>query len=356
MTKQYLNKYTSADLEQYVLDIMEQYNNNKVFQKKQGKVENEEIPDFKDHRDVISYNYNLNQLKIIAKYYKLKVTGNKTQLTSRIHTHLYLSFFILKIQKIARGYLQKKYNKAHGPAFMNRALCINPNDFFTMDTMSEISFEQFFSFKDDDNFIYGFDLVSIHNLMQKCDGIIKNPYNRRPLSQKVIESIKYLIKLSKLLRITISVEIKNIELVVSNEKSVELRTLTLFQNIDALGNYSDPSWFMSLNNMQLIRLLRELVDIWGYRAQLSMEIKRSICPPSGDPFNRIHSFVHLQTLENIDELRKIVLTILEKFVNSGLDREYQILGSYYVLGAITLVNTDAANSPPWLYQSLVYHN
>ena len=221
--------------------------------------------------------------------------------------------------------------------------------------MNEIPFEQFFSFKDDDNFIYGFDLVSIHNLMHKCDGIIKNPYNRRPISQNVIESIKYLIKLSKILRISFSVEIKNIELVVSNEKSVELRTLTLFQNIDALGNYTDPSWFMSLNNIQLIRLLRELIDIWGYRAQLSMEIKRSICPPLGDPFYRIQSFPHLQTLENIDELRKIILTILEKFVNSGLDRENQTLGSYYVLGAITLVNTDAANSLPWLYQSLVYN-
>ena len=353
MKKSDLKNHTSSDLEQYISIIMEKYN--KIFQKKKGKIENEEIPEFKDHDDIISYNYNLNQLKIISKHYKLKVTGNKTQLTTRIHTHLYLSFFILKIQKLARGYLQRKYNKAHGPAFMDRSLCINPNDFFTMDTMNEIPFEQFFSFKDDDNFIYGFDLVSIHNLMHKCDGIIKNPYNRRPISQNVIESIKYLIKLSKILRISFSVEIKNIELVVSNEKSVELRTLALFQNIDALGNYTDPSWFMSLNNIQLIRLLRELIDIWGYRAQLSMEIKRSICPPLGDPFYRIQSFPHLQTLENIDELRKIILTILEKFVNSGLDRENQTLGSYYVLGAITLVNTDAANSLPWLYQSLVYN-
>ena len=158
------------------------------------------------------------------------------------------------------------------------------------------------------------------------------------------------------MHIPISVEIKNIELDISSEKSIELRTLTLFQNIDSLGNYSDPAWFMTLNNTQLIRLLRELIDIWEYRAQLSMEVKRAICPPLGDPFHRIISLTQIQHLENINDVRKIILNILEKLVNTGLDRENKILGSYYVLGALTLVNSNAANALPWLYQSLVYIN
>ena len=350
-----MKKHISVDLEQYVLNIMEKYEK-KICYKKQKKIENYNIPDFKDYNDIIEYNYNMNQLKSISKEYKLKSTGNKIQLINRIHTHLYLSFFILQIQKLARGYLQRKYNNTHGPAFMNRSLCINPADFFTMDNMDEIPFEQFFSFKDEDGFIYGFDLVSMHNLIHKCNGIIKNPYNRITISQKVIETFKSLIKLSKILHIPISVEIKNIELDISSEKSIELRTLTLFQNIDSLGNYSDPAWFMTLNNTQLIRLLRELIDIWEYRAQLSMEVKRAICPPLGDPFHRIISLTQIQHLENINDVRKIILNILEKLVNTGLDRENKILGSYYVLGALTLVNSNAANALPWLYQSLVYIN
>jgi len=45
---------------------------------------------------------------------------------------------------------------------------------------------------------------------------------------------------------------------------------------------------------------------------------------------------------------------LEKFVNSGVDADNRTLGAYYVLGALTLVNEDAATSLPWLFQSLNY--
>lgn len=59
-------------------------------------------------------------------------------------------------------------------------------------------------------------------------------------------------------------------------------------------------------------------------------------------------------IENIDELRKYNLEILEKFVNSGIDRDSRCLGAYYVLGALTLVSEDAATSLPWLYQAVCY--
>jgi hypothetical protein len=49
-----------------------------------------------------------------------------------------------------------------------------------------------------------------------------------------------------------------------------------------------------------------------------------------------------------------VLEVLEKLVNNGVDTDSKTLGAYYVLGALTLVNEDAAASLPWLYQSLNY--
>ena len=135
---------------------------------------------------------------------------------------------------------------------------------------------------------------------------------------------------------------------------MELRALSLFQNIDALGNYSNAQWFNSLNRIQLIKFTRELVDIWCYRAPLTMETKRSICPPLGNPFSRLPNYNILQNMESIDDVRKYILDILEKFVNSGIDKDSKCLGAYYVLGALTLVNNDAATSLPWLYQALCY--
>jgi len=41
-------------------------------------------------------------------------------------------------------------------------------------------------------------------------------------------------------------------------------------------------------------------------------------------------------------------------INTGIDNDSKSLGAYYILGALTLVNTNAAISLPWLYQSVNY--
>jgi hypothetical protein len=294
------------------------------------------------------------QLKSLAKIYKLKVTGNKPQLLSRIYSFLFLSNSVIKIQKMLRGHLQRKYNNLHGPASKNRGDCINSSDFYSMDDLKDIPLCQFFSYKDEDGFIYGFDLVSIHNLIYKCNGAIKNPYNRIAISAKVIENFRSLLRLSRVLKIPICIDTKDINAEITSKKSIELRALTLFQNIDGLGNYSDSKWFMELDRNRLIKFLRELIDIWSYRAPLSTETKRAICPPLGNPFNRLTSFAILQTTENLDDVRKCILEVAEKFVNSGIDRDNKCLGAYYVLGALTLVSTNAATSLPWLFQAVSY--
>jgi hypothetical protein len=224
-----------------------------------------------------------------------------------------------------------------------------------MDDVKDLPIEQFFSFKDEDGFIYGFDLLSIYNLVYKCNGVIKNPYNRHPIGSKVIENLKLLLRLSKVLKIPICTEIKDITLEVSCKKSLELRILALFQNIDALGNYSDSKWFLNLNRNQLVRLLRELIDIWTYRANLSEEVKRDVCPPVGNPFGRLSVFSQVQHSDNLDDIRKYLLELLEKFVNTGVNRDSKSLGAYYVLGSLTLVSTEAANALPWLYQAVNYN-
>jgi hypothetical protein len=47
----------------------------------------------------------------------------------------------------------------------------------------------------------------------------------------------------------------------------------------------------------------------------------------------------------------VILEVLERFVNNGIDNDSKSLGAYYILGALTLVNEAAATSLPWLYQS-----
>lgn len=319
------------------------------------KVSDEKLimPTIQTYNDLIYNNYNVAQLKSFAKNYKLKISGNKPQLTRRIYSYLYLSSYIIKIQTIFRRYLVSRYKVLHGPAIMDRKVCTNSADFVTMDPLDEINFHQFISYKDTDEFIYGFDITSLHNLFLKSGEQIKNPYNRNLIPDFVFKNIRGLIRLGRILKIEINLNFEDDTKKLPNEKVIELKALTIFQQIDALGNYSNANWFLSLNRNQLIKFTRELMDIWQYRAQLPIETKHNICPPVGDPFRSL-SIQYVNTEQNLWNVRKVLLDVIEKFVNSGVDKDNKALGAYYVLGALTLVNSEAATSLPWLFQSVNY--
>ena len=248
----------------------------------------------------------------------------------------------------------------YGPAFKNRKLCTNETDFVTMDNLNELPYYNFFSYKDDDEFIYGFDIISLYNLLlnnknKMINEKIQNPYNRKIIPDKILKNISKIIKYNKMFKRPLNLDLNNDnEEILSNQKLVELRALTLFQKIDSLGNYSNPQWFLSLDRQLIVKYVRELADIWNFRAQLTSEIKRSICPPNGDPFRNL-SITYLFTEVDMNNVRKVVLEVLEKLVNTGINQDMQTLGAYYILGALTLVNETAAEALPWLYQSLIYN-
>ena len=351
------NSSSSSKLNDYLNNLYDKvYNIGSPLSTKLIKFDNQAIciPKINEYKMLLKYNYTIQQLKNIVSYYKLKIVGNKSQMVSRIFAYLFLSNQIVKIQKFIRGMFVRKYNTLHGPGFKDKSICTNNTDFYTMDPLNELTNSQFFSFEDADGFIYGFDLLSIYNLIYKTEGVIKNPYNRLPISLKNIENLRALLRLSGILKIDICIKIKDINDEISVKKAIELRALSLFQNIDALGNYSNAEWFLKLEKPQLIKMVRELVDIWAYRAPLSMETKKAICPPLGNPFNKFFNYNQFQEIDNLDVIRKHCLDILENFVNSGADRANRCLGAYYVLGALTLVNADAATSLPWLYQAVCY--
>lgn len=344
----------STSMDDYMNHLNNMCEKNVEYSKTNKKVVDADIviPTITTYNLLLSTAYNAQQLKGIAKNYKLKISGNKKELITRIFCFLKLSASIIKIQKIFRGKLQRLSNLYRGPAFIKREKCTNENDFLSDDKMSELSVSQFFSYQDVDNFIYGFDIISLYNLILKSGKEVKNPYNRSPIPLEVIQTMRNLIRISKVLKVIINIDIKDDSNELSPEKNVELRILDLFQNIDSLGNYSNPAWFSSLNRTQLIRFLREIIDIWTYRAQLSLETKRQICPPNGDPFRQF-SFQHFINDSN-ENIKKSIIIILEKLVNSGIDKDSKSLGAYYVLGALTLVNENAATALPWLFQSLAY--
>jgi hypothetical protein len=319
-----------------------------------------------------SSKYSVAQLKDIARQYKIKISGTKEELFVRIYGYLKMNFFVKKIQRTFRHFLFGKMDGLRGPAMHNRLICNNEYDFLTGETMQEIAAAQFYSYQDKDSKVYGFDLLSIFNLLfapvqkQHCccyentvvDTRIgfnilpnsKNPYNRNPFPETVLQNVALLVLLCKINSIEITVLVE--KPAAAPAKTLESATHELFQTIDGLGNYTDPEWFLQLNGRELLKFVRELSDIWNYRLNLSHETKRMICPPRGDPFRVFDSMGGSSV--PIEEIKHNILEVMYLLVTSSSDVEYRKLGALYVLMALTLVCENAATTLPALHQSVLF--
>lgn len=308
------------------------------------------IPMFNEYNFLLKNNYSLPFLKYICKEYKLKISGNKSELINRIYFFLFHSNFAIKIQKNYRRYLRIKYNKLLGPALFKPSLCTNFTDFLTFEKIEKIRYSNFFSYEGENKKIWGFNIISFYNLFSKSNKDVLNPYTREKIDIINYEKMKKIIKISKILKHSINTKLNNSTQIISGKKKIELKCLEIFQIIENLGNYTDIKWFLSLNKVQLIKFIKELMDIWEYRAQLDLEIKKQICFPYGNPFRFINLINYSQL--NIFSLQKSILSVIEQFIKKGTTRDNCNLGASYVLCALTLVNEDAANALPWLYESV----
>ena len=312
------------------------------------------IPSIEQYSLLLNYNYKIKQLQKISKHYKQKTTGKKSELLNNIYNFLKLSFQSIKVQKIIRGFLLRSHNYYRGPAYYKRSLCNNDTDFFTLENMKEINNYQFISFKNSNGIIYGYDIVSLYNLIIKSGKKATNPYDRSKFPSYLFSNIKKLKSLGRALNYEMNINI-NEEKTESKKKTIEFKIISLFQKIDEHGFITNIEWFNSLSRNGLLRYIRELGDIWNYRAQLSIETKRNICPPHGNPFIYFNT-QNFYTNINVDQLKLSILKVMEVLIKNGNTNEDRSLGAFYVLSALTLVNNDAADSLPWLYQSVMHIN
>ena len=309
------------------------------------------IPTKANYSILLSHNYTIKQLKEIAGHYKIKIGSTlvKADMVNKIYNYFKHYDNAVVIQRAWRHYLLKQYNKLRGPARFQRRLCVNETDFFTMDDLKDIPYVQFFSFQDEDKMIYGFDMLSIYSLFHKgVDQKTTNPYNRALLAKNIKKNILKLLWFARLFGDTINVEMHEEEVLV---KTIDERALTLFHDMDILGNYTNAGWFLSLIHPTLVRFLVELNDIWTYRANLSETVRREICPNHRDLF-RLMYMMDLRTV-SLPVIQDVALTIMEMLVHDGINQDSRALGANFVLCALTLVNVEAAMALPWLFQSVL---
>jgi hypothetical protein len=322
--------------------------------------------------------YKVIQLKNIARAHNLFVYGNKSILINRIEIFFKKLNYITKIQAWIRRFLVGLSFKLRGPAFIDRNICVNNCDFYSLDPLNEIPFEDFFSYSDVKGFVYGFNIESLIYLFKKT-GTITNPYNRDQMDYDVVRNIIQLFKIShQIFKVNNQVKTINNNTNNANTQNIFINTISIDENyslnftrdrvvhklnemrqksenvriqevfieIDQMGNYTDSEWFSQLNNNNLFSFIQHLYDIWSYRSNMSFVVRSQICPYF-NPF----LFATNTGLEFNENIKHNCIAILENIVFSGGETEYRKLGIIHILTALTLVSRDARASLPWLYES-----
>ena len=362
---------------------------------------------FKEKTDLKKYK--IPELKVLARHYKLYVTGTKPILIQRIETYFNQIVNAIKIQRVCRGFFVRFSLTLRGVAFKNIEKCVNETDFYTLEPLAEIPKELFFSYTDATDFTYGFNVNSLITLYKK-KGKIRNPYNREQLNNEVTQKIFSLYKIIIILFPRVLEEDNNSNnniniipqnrnnhprsmsegdlsnnIVVNNSfinilndlnrvntiennllsrlenirrnlteirsKPISQRIIEVFMEIDQLGNYTESAWFANLEKREYYRYYVTLYDIWGYRARMPGDVKRKICP-LGDPFTNIFNERIVYDNVTIERLREACITIIENMVYTGEDTDFRKLGALHVLTALTVVSIPARNNMIWLYESL----
>lgn len=329
---------------------------NTIRLKKNKVIVDKDIPTIQNSNITKLCNYSVAELKQFLRAHDLHVSGAKQVLHDRLFLWLSTSKHAIKIQSVFRGHLVRSvYQRFRKYQEMVKD-CVNEQDFCSFEPLADIDKFQIICVKDPDGPVYGFDIGSVCEYKRKLEyGVeLTNPYTRNKFPSSFFSDLTRIVYASRNKIISTVVDIQpDVDVdALSFEKKVELRALSLFQHMNSLGNYSDASWYLDLSRRRVIRMIQELYDIWRFRLNIQQETKRNICPPTGNPFG---GAMDVRIMDMTDrELQNFVLGILENFVYNGVDRESQHLGSFYVLGALSLVSATAAEACPWLFHSFVY--
>jgi hypothetical protein len=247
---------------------------------------------------------------------------------------------IIFLQRQFRKYL--KNNNIYGPGINETSN--NDCDFYTFTPIKEIPKEYLFSYRDDNNFVYSFDIRSFGKLINSKS---QNPYNRVEIPKRVITL--YNKRLDYIKKHNIIIE-EFEEDILSPMQIYNNRVFNIFQTIDLLNTTAggtNQDWFFKLTTLQLKAYYKVLEDIWNYRAELTSNQKYDIVKNKKMFIKRVN---YVYNLNNDQKIREIILDEIEKLLYTSDNDVHRSTASYYILIAFVEISPLCVQAMPWLIQ------
>jgi hypothetical protein len=222
---------------------------------------------------------------------------------------------ITKIQSLFRGKMIRDKNKG--------LKCNNDEDFYTYDELKTVPKQYFYSYVDNSNIRWGFDIRSLDKLIIMGFG---NPYTTEPVPQTVIDDVKNKISIMKL---DSSYEDLTDSIVRDRKETIKQKVVDLFSFIEQSGYTCHIEWFTSLSLRRLKELYKQLEDVWNYRSQLSNTMKCNICPPNADIFKT--PMIEVMNYNEKEDLQELILHEVMKFTHSETDSDRKLGFMYFLI-------------------------
>ncbi len=358
--------------------------------------------------------YKLPELKVVAKYYHLHVSGNKPILIDRIRTYFRQTQSAMIIQRIFRGHIVRFCAKLRGPAYTCRESCVNETDFYTLEPLKDIPYTSFFSYMDDKQYIYGFDICSIVSLISKTPNPI-NPYNRSSFPYNATVALYGLYNITKIIypetfddlsaTQTTSLKKPTIQRIVFPQTNTNAnatlidtplsgepvtnaviqtptpvtghaqRRRTRIEQQREILQLLEPirarpmevrvrELFMEVNllgnyaesrwfmDLDRIRLARfyQTYYDWWHTRSRLTNDMRQNICILDDPFSDVH-LLYLYPTTTIEDFREACVRLMENMVYGSRETEYRTLGAMQMLTILTVVSMPARNAMNWLYEA-----
>lgn len=344
------------------------YHESVPLQEKRKRVSNDafRVLQYGEHEELCRMNYNVSQLKNLAKAHGLKTSGNKQELLSRVYHYLRLYQYATVIQKYFRRHLVKRFLELRGDAVRNRSLCVNDTDFYTLDDLATIPVDDFMSVTEvtnDSSYTYGFSIESLEEYIQTQKKTheahtqthtIQNPYTRTPFHTDIQKQLSDCIRLGRCIGYTApKPDPSDTPILLPQTPYQRLKEYMMaIDDMGHLGTYTNVAWFQELTNVLLYKFCYFAHDIWDYRLGLDNATKYEMCGGRNSclyPYN-LNSIRNC--VNNRDHMMKIVANLVENLVCLSTNPDLRKSGAMIVMTALTMVNMNARNAFPALYMSI----
>jgi hypothetical protein len=259
----------------------------------------------------------------------------KRFIIKRFEPYLSHESSIVTIQKVFKGWNIRR-----------RKNCNNKEDCGTMDALCDIPVQYYIDYKDEEGFIYGFDIRSLHIIMSEANPI--NPFTQKKIKSENSFFEKYTKKMIAVKEKEGVVKFDSPKL--TKEQRFNQTLVRVFQKIDMLGHYTDIAWFQNMNLNDLNKFYNGAYNIFAFRAQLSQEVRRKIVRDGILFQNFIGNLHHVQERTK-HIIQYEILREIERILDEGEDRDSKILGITLILTVLVECSHAAAMALPHLVQS-----